>query len=271
MAIALDETIVIFAFLIGFGGYLGLVILYSTVKKWVPEWSLLAEARKKNLPVLSLTVAGSGETEWILGVKDERGDPIFDIGNQFGIQVDPKFTGELVPDRLSRGLKMYHYSTIHPLAIDGRNCLAIQKVLTTVRIKFPQLDFLTNDQLNALLNTPRDDLPEYSVSFMEMCGPSFMENGIRSSDDLTYMIATAQDELAKTPITSGWVSYAYAFKNIATAYLSQDTHQLQLLTERKVRKQLEALSKKMTLIYAFGLVAIGLIMAGAIAYTIISP
>ena len=269
MAIMVEPIYLVGAFIVAIGGYFGMVILYTTVKKWVPEWNILAQGRKKNLPILSLTVAGSGETQWILGVKDEEGDPIFDTGKQFGIQVDPKFTGELVPDRLPQGLRMYHYSTIHPLAIDGRNCLAIQNVITIVRIKYPQLNFLTNDQVNALLNTHRDDLPEYCISFMAMCGPSFVENEISSSQDLVNLIVSAQDITSKINITSGWVSYAYAFKNIATAYLSQDTHQLQLLTERKVRKQLESLSKKMTLIYAFGLVAIGLIMAGAIAFTIV--
>lgn len=264
-----DEIVLIALILVALGGYVGLVLIYLELKKWVPEWRTFSVARKTGKPVLALTVAGSGETDLILGEKDENGDPIYDTSGQFGIQADPKFTGELVPDRLVGGLKIYHYCTTLPLAIDGRHALAIQSVISTTRENFPHLAFLTNDQLNALLSTPRNDLEDYCESFVEMCGPTIRENGIADASDLKTMIMDAQDLLSKTEVSEGWVSYAYAFKNIATAYLSQDMHQYGLLIERKVRKQMNDLSKKMTMVFTFGIIIIGIIIAGAVAYSMI--
>jgi hypothetical protein len=64
-------------------------------------------------------------------------------------------------------------------------------------------------------------------------------------------------------------SYAYAFKNVPTAYLSQDLHQYGMLIERKVRKQMEDLAKKYGLLMTAGIVIIGIIIAGAVAVSII--
>lgn len=269
MAVAVAEWMILVAVLVALGGYVGLVLVITELKKWVPEWRTFSQARKTGMPVLALTVAGSGETDLILGTKDEKGDPVFDTQGQFGIQTDPKFTGELVPDRLVGGLKIYHYCTTRPLAIDSRNALAIQRVISTVRANYPQLDFLTNDQLNALLNTPRNDLYDYCVSFCDMCGPTMAENGIADEADLANTIKAAQNLLSTDVVSEGWISYAYAFKNISTAYLSQDMHQYSMLIERKIRKQMEDLGKKMTLIMTFGVIIIGIIIAGAVAIQII--
>jgi hypothetical protein len=268
-AIVLDIVVLFLVVIVALGGYFGLILMYSEIKKWVPEWRTLSVARKTGSPVLALTTAGGGNTRLILGSKDERGDPIFDTKNQFGIQIDPDFSGELIPDRLAKGLVVYHYCTTLPLAIDGRHALALQSSISTVRDEYPHLDFLTNDQLNALLDTPRSDLDEYCTTIIAMCDPDSLTTGIRDASELSSFIKAVQDRLGENEVTEGWVSYAYAFKNIATAYLSQDMHQYGLLIERKVRKQMDDLSKRMTMIFAFGLVVAGIIMSGAVAYMII--
>lgn len=266
----LDDLTLILIGVVAFGGYLGLVLVTSEVYKWVPEWRILAKARKKGFPILALTVPGSGETDLVLGGKDEKGDPVFDTAGQFGIQIDPKFSGELVPDRLAKGLRVYHFGTITPLALDARHCMAIQTVITTVRDEFPALQFLTNDQVLALLNTPRDDLTKYCESIYEMTATAAVECDIHSAQALADLITKAQDLSAETEVpSSGWYSFAYAFKNTPTAYLSQDLHQYGLLIERKVRKQMDDIAKKygMILVFAFG--ALMIIIGGAVAYTII--
>ncbi|MDD2258179.1 MAG: hypothetical protein PHN91_03340 [Patescibacteria group bacterium] len=270
MAIILDTLPLIGLLLIAAGGYIGLILVISEVRRYVPEWRVISTARKKNLPVLAVTVPGSGETDWILGQKDERGDPVFDTKGQFGIQVDPNFSGAIVPDRMKKGLKVYHYATTLPLALDARHCLAIDTVVSTVRTEFPELGFLTNDQIGALLATPRDDLGEYCKSIYQMAATDEIRKTISSSDALTDLIIEAQDLSSRTEIpASGMYSYAYAFKNVPTAYLSQDLHQYGMLIERKVRKQMEDMMKKYGMLLTAGIVIIGIIIAGAVATTII--
>ncbi len=270
MAIVLDILPLIALLLIAAGGYLGLLFILMEVRRYVPEWRTISAARKKNLPVLAVTVPGSGETEWILGTKDERGDPVFDTKGQFGIQVDPNFSGAIAPDRMKRGLRIYHYATTLPLALDARHCLAIDTVLSTVRAEFPELGFLTNDQIGALLATPRDDLGKYCESIYQMAATDEIRQAISSSDALAALIIEAQDLTSRTEIPpSGMYSYAYAFKNVPTAYLSQDLHQYGLLIERKVRKQMDDLAKKYGLLLTAGIVIVGIIIAGAVATTII--
>ena len=102
MAMIVDEIVIFGAILAAFGGYAGLAIVYTDLKKWVPEWQIFMAARKKNLPVLSLTTPGSGESYFVIGEKDEKGDPTFDTKQQFGIQVDPNFSGQVIPERYTR-------------------------------------------------------------------------------------------------------------------------------------------------------------------------
>ncbi|MFA5408023.1 MAG: hypothetical protein WC343_04550, partial [Bacilli bacterium] len=263
------------------GGWAILALVISDLAKWVPEWRTFATARKKGLPVLAQTAAGSGETDWSLGEKDENGDPVFTM-NGFGVQVDPKFSaGILVPDRHVRGLKIYHFCTDRPLPIDYRNALAIQSVVSTVRENFPQLDFLTNDQVNALLNTPRSDLDKYCETFYKMLAPSLSESKLGSAEDLASVIKSAQNLLSTQPalpplasstpsVSGGWFSYAYAFKNITTAYLSQDMHQYSLLIERKIRKQTDDFNRRSALLFMGAIAICGIIVSGAVAYSIIS-
>jgi hypothetical protein len=270
MAIMLETPILILMALVAAAGYIGVALVVSEVRKWVPEWRILSTARKKNLPVLSTTVPGSGETDWILGSKDEKGDPVFDTKGQFGIQIDPKFSGELVPDRMAKGLRVYHYATTLPLALDARHCMAIDTVITTVRENYPKLHFLTNDQISALLATPRDDLGAYCTSIYEMVVTEEIQQDISDAGVLESLIIEAQDLTARTEIPgSGWYSYAYAFKNVPTAYLSQDLHQYGLLIERKVRKQMDDLAKKYGMLLTAGVIIIGIIIAGAVAHSII--
>lgn len=269
MAVVLDTLPLIAICLIAAGGYIGLILIVSEVQRYVPEWRVISIARKKNLPIIAATVPGSGETEWFLGKKDEKGDPIFDT-KEFGIQIDPKFSGAIVPDRMAKGLRVYHFGTTLPLALDARHCMAIDTVLSTVRREFPELNFLTNDQVNALLATPRDDLGKYCESLYEMTATDEIRQNITSSNALADLIIEAQDLTARVEIPgSGMFSYAYAFKNIPTAYLSQDLHQYGLLIERKVRKQMEDMMKKYGLLLTAGIVIIGIIIAGAVAVTII--
>lgn len=266
----IDEIYLVVGVVVAFGGWAGFILLFSDLKKWVPEWSIFKYCRKKGLPIISLTTPGSGESVWLAGAKDETGDPVFDTGNYFGIQVDPKFSGEIIPNRYSRGLVIYHFATTLPFAIDTRHALAIQTTIQTVRKKYPKLGFLTNDQLVSLLCTERDDLSEYCKDFIEAYGPEIGKKIDMKSNELTVLITDAQETLANTAIKGGWTSFAYAFKNISTAYLAQDLHQLQMLVERKVRKQIgDKMSQYIFItIAAFG--ALLVMVGGAVAYTIVS-
>lgn len=270
MAMVVDEIFILVGVILGFGGWAGFILLFTDLRKWVPEWSIFKYCRKNGVPVISLVTPGSGESTWLAGTKDETGDPIFNTGNYFGIQVDPKFSGEIIPNRYSRGLVVYNFATTLPFAIDTRHALAIQTTITTVRKKFPKLGFLTNDQLVSLLCTDRDDLGQYCKDFIEAYGPEIGRNMDMKSDELTVLITEAQDLLANTAIMGGWTSFAYAFKNISTSYLAQDLHQLQMLVERKIRKQIgDKMSQYVFItIAAFG--ALLVMVGGAIAYTIIS-
>ena len=103
-----------------------------------------------------------------------------------------------------------------------------------------------------------------------MTATTAVEFDVRDARALMTLIIDAQDRTAEVEVpSSGMYSYAYAFKNIPTAYLSQDLHQYGLLIERKVRKQMDDLAKKYGIILVFAFGALMIIIGGAVAYTII--
>lgn len=267
MGIVVDEIVLFAAALIAIGGYAGLVIVWADLKKWVPEWRIITECRKKQLPCICLTAPGSGESHFVVGNKNDKGDPTFDTKGQFGIQVDPNFSGEVVPDRHKSGLNIYHFATTLPFAIDSRNAMAIMSSIRTVRKQIPELDILSNDQLGALLITDQDDLEEYCQTFADLLSADVDEDV--DPRRLRALIVQAQELLAKTPIRGGWTSYAYAFKNISTAYMSQTLQQYGMLIERRALKSRDDLQRMIAIYGVLGFAGLMLLIGGGVAYSMV--
>lgn len=268
MAIVVDTYMIGAAVLIAAGGYAGLVIVWSDLRKWVPEWRLIAQSRKENKPLICLTSPGSGESVFVLGNKDDKGDPTFDTKGQFGIQVDPQFSGEVIPERHKNGLNIYHFATTLPFAIDSRHAAAIQTSISTIRRRIPALSVLSDDQLGALLTTDQDDLEEYCQTFVDILSAD------RDVDidprNLRGLIVQALELLSQTPIRGGWTSYAYAFRNISTAYLSQTLQQYGMLIERRAVKNANDLQKTLLIYGALGMAGLFVLVGGGIAYSMIA-
>jgi len=270
MAIVIGTLTLLIIGVVALLGYAGLAFVVTDLVKYVPEWRVIRNCRKKGNPLISLTTAGSGESIFVEGTKNTEGDPIFDSAKHLGVRVDPQYSGMVTPNRYPKGLTVYHYCPTLPFAIDARNALSIQQTIQTVRNKIPELSFLTNDQLMSLLCTDRDDLPEYTRTFMSVLLPEAGINMEMGHQDFLDLITDAQDLLSKTAIRGGWVSYAYAFANISTAYSSQAMGQYGMLIERLVQLADKNTQKKY-MFMMFGAICFAVVViSGAIAYTIIS-
>lgn len=218
-----------------------LLMIVIDTRSNAPEAAIFKRARKKGLPVLDITDIGTGESRFLLGKKDGVDEIAFSTGH-YGIQVDPSLcSGNTDPSRYRNGLAIYHYCSTKWLPISPHNVLAIQTV-KNLRVKYPDLDFLTDLELMTLLNTPRSDLKHDSERFLEKYSPVAIERGTPitlTPNTLISRVREFQDEITKTPVDTGFLAYHHAFSSIPFAHAAQDLEQLKLLIQRKTYAQFQ--------------------------------
>jgi hypothetical protein len=232
-------------------------------KKYAPEAYVYAAARKKGLPILRITDSTDAE-ELYLGVKERHDDPIFKT-KAYGVQLSPSMQSIALTNRTRDGVPIHNFSVHFPFSIAARNARAIQTILEYVRTnpKYAMLNFLPDMELISLVGTPRDHLEHDTQNYLDEHQPEI------EKDTFIQLIMDIQDETRAIPVKQGFFSYSLAFENIASAFSGQDLHQVKLLIERIVRDNVMKEEKMLKLLLYGGLGFAGIIIAGAIAFTII--
>lgn len=264
-----------------------LLIILAGLRKWAPEAWIIKDARKKDLPILDQTDIGTGFSEMILGEKDEKGDIRFE-NEKFGIKLDPALlSSDVDPRRYKKGLVILNYATTGWLPQGIKNILGLDRV-TKIRKgeKYAILKFLTDEDLIQLLDTNQEQLVFDVPMFIEKYEAKYhdpltnsdvgvpKEPIIKLINEMRAELAT--DEIDKDFTTKGiykgganvrgaFFSLNAAFKNNPYGLTAQHLQHFEILTRLKERKKSASLVNVLT----YGIVIIGIIVAGAIAYKII--
>jgi hypothetical protein len=90
---------------------------------------------------------------------------------EYGDKLDPSMTtGDCAPSRYPRGLNIYHYSTISWLPLGPEQALGFQKINELVP-NYPNLKFLTEEEIHQLLDTPSQELEHDVEMFIKKYRP----------------------------------------------------------------------------------------------------
>jgi hypothetical protein len=212
------EIFIDILYLIGLalGGFIGWIILidyWMKIRKFAPEAPILAKCRKKQLPVIE--VMGGGRISLIAGEKKNRGDLSFK-DTTYGIAIDQRILGRDTPLMAKGGLQWTHYSTKFPFAVTEKSTRSLIAIIDMVRKNHPELDFLIDIDIIALLGTPRTDLEHDCKNYIDEQDPQ-MDVGT-----LVGTIETVQDEAAVLPPKTGFFSFAEGVQLNPSVFLSQD-------------------------------------------------
>lgn len=149
---------------------IGLIAFVFDMRKYGEEAFIFRKARKKNLPVLDVCDIGTGDSQMFLGVKDAKGDIYFDM-KEYGDKLDPGMTtGDCAPSRYPHGLSIYHYSTISWLPLGPEQALGF-KAINKTRTKYPNLKFLSDEEVHQLLDTPSQEMDHDVEMFIRKYRP----------------------------------------------------------------------------------------------------
>jgi len=133
---------------------------------------------------------------------------------------------------------------------------AIEKTVDYVREKHEVLNFLGDLEVMTLIGTSRKELADECGKYVDRYNPDlgalvganptldeelYPETEYRNNatDALVSHIEKIQEGTSTTPIeVNDTFSYTYAFRLITSAVLSQDFHQLKILMEQKIRREM---------------------------------
>jgi hypothetical protein len=222
-------------------------------RQFNPEGKIFIKARKEGKPILEVENIANGHAWYLLGEKDQDGDPIFDLDST-GMKVDPSMcTGDAEPSRHGNGLNIWHYATSKSLPMSTMSALAY-KTMTAHRYETVvgrHLAFLTNNELYSLMRSPRENLKHDARLFLEKYRPTRLKLVDSETDvDLTLTefvseLTTMQDMFAALPVETGFFCYFKAFKDLPYAHSSQDIERIKYLFEQKAWEQWETKFKMM--------------------------
>lgn len=152
-----DTLLVLFAF--GLMTQIPHIFFWIERKKWNPEGQVFITARKEGFPIIE-QVAMNGFTEFKLGKKDVKGDPVFtvDRNTRQGVHLDPRLSSGGVPKEYIRGAELMHYSTAISISMSSRTALAMSTIIMYVRKNYEQLNFLPDELIIELVHKNRSDL-----------------------------------------------------------------------------------------------------------------
>lgn len=280
MAIEFPVIMIGIQYVIGIPAVLtiGLIILlklYVDIKRNAPEALVFAKARKKGLPVLCRTDIGSNYSQFLLGKKQKEGDIAFDDGDLPGLLVDPSLLGDSDAMRFGRGLDIYFYASTQWMPMTNINALGLKTMATVVNTRYKELTFLPKQEVAEFMMTKDSDIYEDCITCIRRYNPEALDwetgnkvidqygNSIKMTpDELRDSITSLREELKKTPIETGFYSFAAAFLMNPVSHLAQDLEQLKMLIEMMVRAEYDKIMKLMPYVIMFCMVigAVGVVI-----------
>ena len=148
--VALGELVQIIAIV-------GLGVFIVELKKYAPEAFIFRKARKDNRIVKNIGDM-DGNSEFTLGEKEEPGDIVFK-DKTFGDKLDPSMVqGKCIPSRYSKGLVIYNYATGAYYPTSAKDARGFTQIIETrQKPEYDILDFLSDEDIIQLLDTPREE------------------------------------------------------------------------------------------------------------------
>jgi len=256
-------------------GLIILLKLYVDIKRNAPEALIFAKARKKRLPVLCRTDVGSSYSQFILGKKQKDGDIAFDDGELPGLLVDPSLLGDSDAMRFGRGLDIYYYASTQWMPLTAINALGLKTVARVADQRYKELSFLPKQELAEFLMTKDDDILADCNTCIRRYNPEAVDwetgnkvndeygNSIKMTpEELRDSITALREELKRTPIDTGFYSFAAAFLMNPVSHLAQDLEQLKMLIELMIRAEYDKIMKLMPYVIMFCMVVgvVGLVI-----------
>lgn len=145
------------------------VFFWLERRKWNPEGDIFISARKKGYPIIE-KCAMNGFTEFILGEKETKGDPVFKVDRTThqGVHLDPRLSSGGVPKEHIRGAELMHYSTAISISMSSRTAMAYSTIIKYVRKNYDALNVLPDDAIIELVYRNRADLAHDCRNFIEI-------------------------------------------------------------------------------------------------------
>jgi len=264
LCVTMDWWWLLVFILLIFAGFFMFFIHFMWIKKYAPDVKVHATARRKRLPLVRIT--DSNDTEYLfVGERGSHGDPVFkDVG--FGVQLTPQMQQKAHASRTQDGVPVFNYSVNFPFSISPKNAVAIKTILEYVREnpKYKPLSFLPDMELMTLIGMKREQLEKDAQSYIDMYEPEDVDDSL-----LITLIKDIQDETSALPLKHGEFSYRLAFENIASSFTAQDLHQTMQAIERMIRRKLGQEERILKLLLYGGVAFAGIIIAGAVAFSIV--
>lgn len=187
--------------IITFVGYLGWIFYLSirgNIQQNAPFVLTILEAVKRDLPVLFVSHPKTNEIDVYLGERSEKSSCTFDIPKMH-LLFTPDNSTNIQPDRIGK-LKIYHAEYLSPELLSRKNAIALNN-FRKIRDKFPQLRFLTPQDLHALLSRPASDWEQNceTVLAAAMDQETTPEIIPRNPEEFAELLTKAKEYLANDP------------------------------------------------------------------------
>jgi len=206
--------------------------------QWVPERGKIKTCRKKGLDLLAIVHPGTGKTILFPGKKKRKDDVKFQTPG-FGVQVDPDFSGHSEPMRLQKGLNLHIYPSTHPTPVSVKNMAALTQLVGKVRERWPSVNFLSDEEVIALVNKPRDFLDHDCQVYQEKYSPLGPDGEAMTTDELITAITDIQDKLSTEPVEFDKpLLIPTALKLTPSAFLSQFLQQMEAYIRQQEQRRL---------------------------------
>ncbi len=235
------------------------------------EGFVFMEARKKGVPVITDIEIGTGNAEYVLGVKVNPKDPLFE-DDQSGVKMDPSLIAAYGdPLRFAGGLNIIGYAHDSLLPQNHKNHLAFKAIVEYLNPDIPnqpwmvltheekvELSAFTTKEIIELIKKPEHFLEaDVKTKLGKYFKPGTNESGKNLMDkngnqvyvrqfqtaegawveqttlpDMILLIRKAKQDIDKLPISTGYFCMKEAFVNNPVAYTAQYASQLKsLLTQ----------------------------------------
>lgn len=149
----MDFSLVIWIVIAG-AGYIGWIMYFmirSDIQQNAPFVMDILKAAKNELPVLFVSHPKTNEIDVHIGERSDKSSCVFDIEDMH-LLFTPDSSSNIQPDRIGK-VKIYHAEYLNPELMSRANAIALNNI-RNVRDKFPNLRFLSNQDLHALLSRP---------------------------------------------------------------------------------------------------------------------
>lgn len=230
-------------------------------KKYAKEAFVIRKARKNDLPMLILEEIGTGLSEIILGMKDEKGSPVF-TGPDGQMLVDPAFLRNHKPANWGTGLMVHHYATSQYQPMSTATALGLNTCIKHARENYPEFAWMNDRDLMSFAKMNRTDLEHNLSVVLSHYKPMWTEGEkvgqFVQADDLKEVMEEYQDDLRRMKIDVDCpVAWDAAFAANPVTHNIQDLQEMKQIFEQLADLKYSRREKLMMYVLAVVIILIG--------------